>query len=117
MTEKKLQAMCEKYLNTNKVKYFHINDAIYNAFNSKRLPLPDWLRFVVLGEIAGFPDLVIFFKTGKYLCVELKTDKGKQSPKQKLFEKAVGSDNYKVIRSIKTFKDAVDPLIKEQKEL
>ena len=55
----------------------------------------------------GVPDLVILFRSGRYVCVELKKTDGTQQQGQKKFERDVTSSNYKLVRSADGFIDVL----------
>lgn len=51
------------------------------------------------GVMAGAPDLFLFFPRGNYhgLCIEMKTEKGRQSEVQELFQDKVEDVGYKYV--------------------
>lgn len=62
-----------------------------------------------LGVVAGVSDLILLGPDAKTYFIELKTDKGTQSPAQRWFQQNVvnlGYD-YRVIRSLEEFKELV----------
>lgn len=64
-----------------------------------------------MGVRAGFPDLVLMCPNSHYhyLCVELKTKKGRQSAAQKDYQKLVekAGGRYAVVRSLEEFKSEI----------
>lgn len=68
--------------------------------------------FKSMGTRAGFPDLIFLLPRGKYpfLCVEFKTDKGRQTESQKAYQQAVESVGavYAVCRSFDDFKTTIE---------
>ena len=70
-----------------------------------------------MGVVKGVSDTILFLARGKYhaLCVEFKTDIGRQSDAQRLWQSKVEAQGfrYEVVRSLEEFKK----LIKEYLEL
>lgn len=70
-----------------------------------------------MGVVKGVSDTILFLARGKYhaLCVEFKTDTGRQSPAQVDWQSKVEAQGYRyeVVRSLEEFKE----LIKEYLEL
>lgn len=67
------------------------------------------------GVCAGAADLLILLKDGQYVFVEMKTSKGVQSDRQKLFEWKVGTlgGRYYVCRSTDDFIRTIDREVAE----
>ena len=100
--ESAIQAACESYLDMLGITYIRIPDAVYKAVFGSRNVSPQFKR-LISSFLKGLPDFTILFSDGHYLCVELKTETGKQSMAQLLFERKVGRDNYVICRSIEKF--------------
>ena len=66
MKERELQKECEAYLQSNGIKYIHIEN---NQHQQK-------YRRAANKKYKGFPDLTIFLPYGKTIFVELKTESG-----------------------------------------
>jgi len=69
------------------------------------------------GTMAGVADLIILLPNRKTIFVELKTDVGKQSEVQKIFETKVvnlGFDYY-IIRSLEQFKELINDTSRSNK--
>lgn len=68
------------------------------------------------GVVAGVSDLILFVPSKGYhaLCIEMKTDKGKQSDKQKKWQKMVEKQGYKYIicRSVDEFAKEITEYLK-----
>ncbi len=64
---------------------------------------------LLTGLLSGVSDLIVVLK-GKVLFVEVKNEKGKQSPKQKTFEKQVTKlgFEYFLVRNLKNFMDILN---------
>ena len=76
--------------------------------------------FKSMGTRAGFPDLIFLLPRGKhpFLCVEFKTDKGRQTESQKAYQQAVESVGavYAVCRSFDDFKTTIENYIQQYNE-
>lgn len=63
------------------------------------------------GTLAGVSDLILLYPSKGFhaLCIEMKTEKGRQQPSQKLFQKAVEEMGYKYVicRSFEGFLDEI----------
>jgi len=74
-----------------------------------------------MGVRAGFPDFILLCSDHgdyNYLSIELKTAKGKQSPAQKEYERAIynrGGGKYVIVRSLDEFKAVIDDWLKVDK--
>lgn len=99
LKECQIQKQCEDVLLIKGVKFIRIPDALYGlVFGGNKVPAS--LKALISAFIKGLPDLTLLFKSGRYVCVELKTTKGKESQGQKNFAKAIGLKNYRVVRSV-----------------
>ena len=67
------------------------------------------------GAVAGVADLLLLLPNRKYhaLAIEMKTAKGKQSPEQKAWQKAIEAEGYRyaVVRSFGDFVEEVSEYI------
>lgn len=70
---------------------------------------------IVIG-IPGEPDLTLFTKTGETIFIEIKTPTGRQSDKQKHFQKVVESYGfrYMIMRSVEDAKKLISEVKHEQ---
>lgn len=72
------------------------------------------------GTVQGVSDLILMLRTPLYgaLCIEMKSDKGKQRDSQKMWQKAVEGAGYKyvVCRSIDEFSKIVNDYIQYYEE-
>lgn len=63
------------------------------------------------GTLAGVSDLILLYPSKGFhaLCIEMKTEKGRQQPSQKLFQRAVEEMGYKYVicRSFEGFLDEI----------
>ena len=82
MKEYQLQIKIINYLKSkklSKLRYFHIPNQGVRSFKYKML-------LTQMGMKSGCPDLILEFKNGKIVYIELKTDKGYLSKSQKLWQ-------------------------------
>ena len=82
MKEYQLQIKIINYLKSkklSKLRYFHIPNQGVRSFKYKIL-------LTQMGMKSGCPDLILEFKNGKIVYIELKTIKGSLSKSQKLWQ-------------------------------
>ncbi|GIW60815.1 MAG: hypothetical protein KatS3mg087_1881 [Patescibacteria group bacterium] len=97
MSEDKIQAQIVKYLrlHNDRCIVFHIpNGGTRNIIEAS--------KFKRIGVLAGVADLVVLLPKGRCVFLEVKTQRGQQSERQKQFEKRVkelGFD-YHIVRSV-----------------
>ncbi len=98
-----LQQQCEKYLDLLHIPYLHIPNSLWVCVNNSNYrgmanECSDYLK--------GWQDLILFDKeSGKFLAIELKTEIGTQSKKQKEMQLKL---NGLLIRNFDNFKNEVD---------
>ena len=77
-------------------------------------------RFKEMGVRKGFPDLILLIpnRHHPYLCLELKTDKGRQSESQRYYQQLVTEAGglYVVIRSKEEFASTVKAYLADRDE-
>ncbi len=93
--EESIQKLAEEYLDIQGIMYIRISAQVYR------------LAGKYAGELCGIPDLTILFEDGRYLAVELKSNKGKIRKGQKEWARKLKS-NYYVIKSFETFQNLID---------
>jgi len=71
-----------------------------------------------LGIVKGRSDMVLYIE-GKAIMIELKTEKGYQSPTQKKWEVLIASQGfeYYIIRSLEEFKNLIKVIFQEEQFL
>jgi hypothetical protein len=107
MTESKLQQdIFNWYQNNYCLKFHEPRGMIFSIPNGGTRNKLEAITMKATGLLAGASDLVVIFPNGKLSFVELKTEKGTQSDKQKDFEKRVTDlgFEYKLIRTLEEFK-------------
>lgn len=104
--EDALQKACVRWFD---LQYPKLKLLLHHSPNEGLLPgsAREGAKRKEMGVRAGFPDLVLLHPGGcwYYLCIELKTATGRQSPSQKAFEKAVSMSGgcYEIVRSLDGF--------------
>ena len=103
VAEKTIQKQVESFLNSLGIVFIRIPTGIYKSakfgqYHNKGEQIQ------ALKAIKGVPDITILLHDGRYICVELKKNGGKQSLGQKQFERSVGSDNYYLCYSLEDVK-------------
>ena len=95
--EHDFQKQVVNYLKYNKFYVFSVPNGLYIKNIATRK------HYKAMGLTAGVSDLIIIRPGGKYVCVELKTKTGKQSPAQIEFEQKIISSGgeYFVWKSLK----------------
>ena len=109
MSESKIKALSNKSEFTIQVEivdYCRKNNII--CFSVPNEATRNNSKYIKSGVLAGVTDLICI-NNGKVLFVEIKDYKGKQSDKQKDFEKLIISNdlNYFLVRSLDEFKKIV----------
>lgn len=105
--ESSLQSICDEYLDTLGITYLRIPDALYRAIFASHSIKP-YIKKMISDYVKGRPDTTILHPDGRYLCVELKSAKGKQTQGQKNFAKRIPVT---VVRDFDTFQKIVDKFI------
>lgn len=110
--EGRIQAACVKWLRNTYPEtrglYFHIPNEINfsgdNAIQGAQLK--------ALGLVKGVADTILLMARSGYhaLCVEFKTDKGRQSAEQQEWQRTVEREGYRyvVCRSLEDFKNIIN---------
>ena len=63
------------------------------------------------GVLAGVSDLILLYPSAGFhaLCIEMKTEKGKQQPSQKIWQRAVEDAGYKYV-ICRSFEDFIEQI-------
>lgn len=114
--EHRLQCACVRWF---RLQYKAISYALFAVPNGGRRDLVTGARLKAEGALAGVSDLVLLKSNARYgaLLLEMKTEKGKQSAAQKVWQRNITSnDEYKyvVCRSLEDFQREVNAYIAEQ---
>lgn len=79
--EKDIQNLICEYLELKRYFFWRVNNIpVYNAQTKSFRAMPKYAR-------KGVPDIIVILLGGKFLGIEVKREGGKQSDKQKLFER------------------------------
>lgn len=99
-----LQIACVSWFT---MQYRKLSFLLHHSPNGGARNMTEGARFKAMGVRKGFPDLILLVPNRHYpyLCVELKTDKGRQSEGQKLYQQLVTDAGglYVVIRTKEDF--------------
>lgn len=110
--ESNLQIACVRWF---RLQYPSIAPLLFSVPNGGRRDAVTGAILKAEGAVAGVSDLLLLFSNGVHhgLCIEMKTEKGKQSDAQKEWQKAVEAVGYKyaVVRSFEQFADLIDDYI------
>lgn len=113
--EHRLQCACIRWFKLQYPQYAHNLFAVPNG--SKRDAVTA-ARLKEEGVLAGVSDLILLKSNRFYgaLLIEMKTDKGRQSPAQKEWETRITADGYKyvVVRSLEEFIKVVTDYLKDR---
>lgn len=109
MSEDALQQMCYMWFHNT---YPHLRGLLFHVPNGGSRNPREGMKFKQIGVVAGVSDLLFLFN-GKCFCLELKTEKGRQSAKQLNWQKLVEKNNftYFVVRDLLTFQSTVKNII------
>lgn len=107
--EKDLQNLVEQYCDLLHIHRLHIPEFLLNAaFRQRNLSGGElWAARDAADEIRGLPDLILF-RAGRFLAIELKTEVGKMTGSQDLWQARLGT---KVCRSFEQAKQEIDQWI------
>lgn len=107
-TESKIQSECVKWFRLFYRRYTPLLFAVPNGGARNRI------TGAILkseGVIPGVADMILLLPRGGYhaLCIEMKTETGRQSESQKAWQKAVELEGYRyaVCRSVREFVEVV----------
>ena len=95
------------YRNTYCLKHHTTRNIIFSVPNDSKNAV-EQMRKVATGLFAGVSDLIMIH-FGQVMFIEVKTETGRQSDKQKEFQQIVENQGFKyyLVRSLKEFKEIV----------
>lgn len=111
----------ESYIQQECVRWFRLQ---YREFEKLLFATPNQAlrsprnasRMKAEGMVAGVADLVLLVSRGGYnaLCIEVKTEKGRQSPSQREWQQAVEKhgSKYVIVRSVDQFIELINNYLK-----
>lgn len=108
--EEILQKACVTWFD---YQYPHLQKLLFAVPNGGSRHKLEAINLKKQGVRAGISDLIFLYPSFRYsfLCIELKTIKGKQSDEQKQFETLIDGQtqgHYVVIRSFEEFKEIIE---------
>ena len=103
-TEALIQVEIVKYLQSEKIYFFSCPNEAAGGNKVRSM------QMVSMGMRSGVSDLIVFLPSGEIIFVEVKAPKGKQSDRQKKFEKRVTDYGYKyfLVYSVNDVKNIID---------
>lgn len=111
--EDNLQKMCVRWFDLQYPEYRLLLHHSPNGSNKSKAAAG---IFKAMGERAGFPDLILLLARNGYssLAVEMKAEKGRQSPAQREWQSVAEANGirYDVVRDFDTFMLVINEYIK-----
>lgn len=107
--EERLQKRCVAWFRKTYPTEYRM---LFHVANEGKKSVRSGKRWSDLGGVAGVADIVYFTPWGKPVCIELKTEKGRQSEAQKLWQEDAersGVDYY-LIRTVADFSSLIAKL-------
>lgn len=106
--ESKIQASCVAWMHNTYPEYRGLYFAVQNENSRADSNASTGAIRRSMGVVKGVSDTILFLARGEYhaLCVEFKTDIGRQSDAQRLWQSKVETQGfrYEVVRSLEEFK-------------
>lgn len=106
--ESEIQRFCVKWF---RLRYSKLSRLLFAVPNGGARSATEAKIMKAEGVLAGVSDLLLLYPSCGYhaLCIEMKTEKGRQQDTQKLFQQEVEKVGYRyvVCRSFDDFKDAI----------
>lgn len=107
--EENMQMNCVRWF---ELQYGSLARKLHHSPNGGRRDAREGARFKRMGTRAGFPDLGLYIARHGYhgLFIEMKADKGVQTPSQKQWQRMLESEGYayRICRDFYEFKDIVE---------
>lgn len=107
-SEGKIQQEIVMWFRNNYCLYHHTPKCLIFSVPNERKDAREMMSMKATGLLSGVSDLIVIIPN-EVLFIEVKTDTGKQSEPQKMFEKDVKGLNffYHVVRSLDDFKEII----------
>lgn len=107
-TESKIQQECVVWFRNN-LQRKGVDKGIVFSVPNERKSYMEIKDLLLTGLLSGVSDLIVVLQ-GKVIFIELKNAKGKQSDKQKIFQKQVENlgHEYWLIRTFEEFKKIIE---------
>lgn len=109
MSEDRLQQECYMWFHNH---FPYLRGLLFHVPNGGARNPIEGKKFKAIGVVPGVADLLFMYKGTTY-CLELKTEKGKQSKKQENWQELVESHNFKyyVVRSLDAFQMHINLIV------
>ena len=109
MSEDRIQQECYLWFHNN---YPQFRGLLFHPANGGSRNAREGAKFKSMGVVPGVADLLFIFK-GTLFAIELKTETGTQSDKQKEWESIIGSQGiyYCIVRNLAEFKAIIKKII------
>lgn len=106
--EENTQIQCVKWF---EYAYPKLSLLLHHSPNGGMRNVIEAARFKAMGTRRGFPDLILLYPSAGFhaLCIEMKTEKGKQQPSQKIWQRAVEDAGYKYV-ICRSFEDFIEQI-------
>lgn len=110
MSEDKIQELCIRWFN---IQYPNLARVLCYNLNNPRSKVSG-ARDKRMGLQKGRSDLVLYLNSTAYM-IEMKTEKGKQSPSQKEWQKEIEAQGFRyyIVRSVDQFIDTIHEIISD----
>ena len=110
--ESQIQAACVRWF---RYQYGHLTKLLFAVPNGSKRDVITGRILKAEGTLAGVADLLLLYPSKQYhgLCIEMKTEKGRQQDSQKEWQTAVEAYGYKYIicRSLDQFREELTKYI------
>ena len=108
VTESKIQQEITVFFRNNYCLKFHDPRCAIFSVPNERSNVKEQMRMIATGLMSGVSDLICVLPN-KVLFIEVKDAKGRQSPKQKEFQKTVEllGFEYHLVRSLEDFQEII----------
>lgn len=111
--EHKIQCTCVRWF---RLQYHQYAELLFAVPNGGARDAVTGAKLKEEGVLAGVADLMLLLPRKGYhaLCIEMKTEKGRQSPEQKAWQKKAEAHGYKyaVCRSLDDFIETINEYLK-----
>lgn len=111
--EENTQIQCVKWF---EYAYPKLSLLLHHSPNGGMRNVIEAARFKAMGTRRGFPDLILLYPSAGFhaLCIEMKTEKGRQQPSQKIWQRAVEDAGYKYVicRSFEDFMEQINAYLR-----
>jgi hypothetical protein len=109
VSEDRIQQECYLWFHNT---YPKLRGLLFAVPNGGSRSIIEAKKFKLTGVVPGVSDM-LFMYAGKTYCLELKTEKGYQSKKQKIWQDTVTKQGfiYLIVRDLNVFKDIIETIL------